>query len=285
MSATSSETAEIIFVTPEQAQEMLATSLGNRALSRERVEEHKMQLRAGQWFVTSNGLGFGFRGNLIDGHHRLTACVETGIGFRTLIVRGLSDAACDKIDKGRPRSLRQSLIMRNETQATAKASYLRACTSMLLTEPVAIRFVDVYDRWMEVFGDSVRWAIDVFGHTPFRAASIGGVMAFVHRIRPELAVEFGVKVAEGADLRVEEPAWTCRRYLTTAIGTNALSYPFKRPQDSEAAIKLCNAVFAHMNGTKTLCSLHARPAGMEWFIREGRKVIRVEVEQVPVHID
>jgi hypothetical protein len=88
------------WVTPEMAKEMLSTSPGNR-----KTREWWVSLLAGalmreEWRVTSQGIGFDVTGSLRDGHHRLKACVASGVPFMTIVVLGLPVDCYEVIDTG-----------------------------------------------------------------------------------------------------------------------------------------------------------------------------------------
>ena len=48
---------------------------------------------------------------MLDGQHRLRACVETGISFETVLVTGLPDAVFTTLDQGSKRTLAQMLAL------------------------------------------------------------------------------------------------------------------------------------------------------------------------------
>lgn len=95
-------------IDPALAAEWLATSRGNRTLSRGRVGALVSAIQAGQWAVSPDAIAFAGQ-HLANGHHRLTACVEAGRSI-SAIVQWLSDEEATEswrlaTDNGRPRSL------------------------------------------------------------------------------------------------------------------------------------------------------------------------------------
>jgi hypothetical protein len=71
----------IKLVTPDVAQQLLSTARQNNYLKRTKIEKYKKMMLSGKW---KDRLGTPIvikQGNLIDGRHRLTAIVETGLSY------------------------------------------------------------------------------------------------------------------------------------------------------------------------------------------------------------
>jgi hypothetical protein len=109
--AVSTPRATIIEVTPELAAEMLATSVGNRNLRDYWVKWLAGSMTRGEMRVTSQGIGVDVNGNLRDGHHRLEACVSSGVPFTTVVVYGIPVDAYEVIDIGVKRTYADRLDM------------------------------------------------------------------------------------------------------------------------------------------------------------------------------
>lgn len=103
--------ATVMTVTPEIAKAMLATSPGNRRMRGWYVTLLAAAMRRGEWRVTSQGIGFDTSGRLRDAHHRLSACIQSGVAFDSVVVYGLSDDAYEVIDTGMLRTYADRLGM------------------------------------------------------------------------------------------------------------------------------------------------------------------------------
>ena len=95
---------EMVTVTPALAAEWLKHNVNNRRLRKIRVDTYANELREGHWQFTGDTVKFDTNCNLIDGQHRLAACVETGVTVELLVVRGLAPEAFDVLDRNLPRS-------------------------------------------------------------------------------------------------------------------------------------------------------------------------------------
>lgn len=91
-------------ITPEIAEEMLATSVGNRRTREWYVSLLAAAMKRGEWRVTSQGIGFDVNGNMRDAHHRLKAVVKSWTTIQSVVVFGLRTDAYEVIDIGMMRT-------------------------------------------------------------------------------------------------------------------------------------------------------------------------------------
>lgn len=97
-------TTGVQIITPETAQEMLSTSIGNRQVSNTEVKRLAAIMTNGQWIYNGSAITFDVNGKLTNGHHRLTACVLAKTFFKTLVVVGVEEDARFVDDTHRPKS-------------------------------------------------------------------------------------------------------------------------------------------------------------------------------------
>ena len=124
----------IQWVTPELAAEWLRTSAPNRNKRPRRVESIGRDMSGKKYVFTGSSIVFDEKNRLIDGQHRLQACVVAGEsssfrGFFSLIVAGVrSDKAMDAIDDVAVRThgdrLRMQLSIENANASAAVALML-----------------------------------------------------------------------------------------------------------------------------------------------------------------
>ena len=116
----------IELVTPETAAKWLENNPQNRNIKRSHVERITRDMKSGRWQVNGDAIRFNGDGSLIDGQHRLTACVAADVPFQTVVIRNLDSAARKTIDDGARRSHgdrlgMQGVIYGNIVSATVKA--------------------------------------------------------------------------------------------------------------------------------------------------------------------
>lgn len=101
-------------VTPKKAMEWLKRNVHNRPLGQSHVNRLAGAMKAGTWKVNGETIKFNGNGDLIDGQHRLNACVTSGVQFESYVVTGLEHEAFDTIDQGKSRTASDVLARRGE---------------------------------------------------------------------------------------------------------------------------------------------------------------------------
>jgi hypothetical protein len=80
--------AELKTITPAYAKKLLGNNIGNRPIAVRHVENIAKELKGGRWQVNGDTIKIGVSGRLLDGQHRLTAVVKTGISIQTWVIYG-----------------------------------------------------------------------------------------------------------------------------------------------------------------------------------------------------
>jgi hypothetical protein len=95
---------ELKTITPALAKKLLENNIGNRALTAWHVDELVKEIKAGRWKVNGDMIRIGISGRILDGQHRLTAIIKSGMTIQTWVMEGLADDIFDTIDVGKKRS-------------------------------------------------------------------------------------------------------------------------------------------------------------------------------------
>ena len=105
-----------IRVTPAMAADWLKNNLVNRELSRHTVEAYARDMRNGDFIPTHQGIAFNDAEELIDGQHKLSAIVKTGLTILLMVTFGLPKkiagknfTVMDVVDRGRTRTVADQL--------------------------------------------------------------------------------------------------------------------------------------------------------------------------------
>ena len=108
---------------PHEAQAMFDGQIKNRKISKTTVKKYTKVFKAGRWKL--NGEPIVFNGNtLIDGQHRLMACIESEVPFRALCVYLADDDAFRTLDQGKKRGGSDVLSIAGYQNVTNVASSL-----------------------------------------------------------------------------------------------------------------------------------------------------------------
>lgn len=116
---------ELEVITPEQAKAYLDLNIVNRAVSKPTLERFKREMKANRWRLSGEAIKFNKEGKLIDGQHRLTACIATKIPLLTYVVRDLDNDVVNVIDTGRARRAHDVLALHGYPNAYLLASAAR----------------------------------------------------------------------------------------------------------------------------------------------------------------
>lgn len=109
---------EVEMITPEIARAYLERNTHNRRLAHKQVDLLARDMKSGAWRLTGDMIRFDRNNNLIDGQHRLEACVKADVPFQSLVGYGFDPKDQDVIDSGRVRSAADMLTL-NNIQASA----------------------------------------------------------------------------------------------------------------------------------------------------------------------
>ena len=118
------ERAEYMDITQKIAASLLTVNHCNRRLRRSKVASMIRDAKLGRWLSTGETIKISKEGFLLDGQHRMTFVVETGITVRMLVVFGVDKEAQVVINSGTPNRLADVLHMSGEKNATLLAATL-----------------------------------------------------------------------------------------------------------------------------------------------------------------
>lgn len=170
-------TAEVVEIDPTLAKEMLSTSPGNRKIRDWYVDLLAAAMKRGEWRVTSQGIGFDVYGRLRDAHHRLLACVRSGIAFQSVVVFGLRPDVYEVTDVGIMRTYADRL---DEDRNVAEVLRLGCALALSQVRPTVDQMRPIIDSGL---GEAVKTLIECcgskskyFGSAPIRLAACVTIM-------------------------------------------------------------------------------------------------------------
>lgn len=118
---------ERVTLTPDKAKQLLEQNpLRNRPIRTNHVVELAADMAEERWIFNGDTIKLGRaegKGFLIDGQHRLLACIAAGVSFETIIVRDLPDGAVKTTDCNAVRSVVDALHMAGVTRMGETASW------------------------------------------------------------------------------------------------------------------------------------------------------------------
>lgn len=114
--------SEVVTITPKMAEQLLEQNTRNRNISLTNLELVKAALERGEWELNGEAIKIAKDGTILDGQHRLWACLDTEISFPTLVIYGLNADVQETMDTGKSRSIPDLLALRGYTNVSKVAA-------------------------------------------------------------------------------------------------------------------------------------------------------------------
>lgn len=240
-------TTKEMTINPALAEEWLGRNTDNRDVSPKHVTGLANEMANGAWKMNGVPIVFGASGRLLDGQHRLLACVKADCAFTSLVVFGADDSAFDTIDVGKKRNAGDMLTILHETNCTRLA---RALTLIWKWENGVLGSSQKVNPRQQLvllgrspsIRDSVAFAMAADG------VLAAGIVAFLHyagsftdKAKTE---EFLLSLHSGINLGPCAPALTLRNMLANRLKTNR-----KQSSGTDALVSAAiHALNAHFDG-------------------------------------
>lgn len=229
-------TTQLVYFTPEVAHAFLKNRLvqKQRTIRPQHLESLIDDARRGRFKLNGQTVIIDSDGNLMDGQHRLEAVVRSGVGFWSVVVRGINPAYFCTIDSVTRRSAGDTL----KSLGYSNTNSLGAAVALLW------RYEGEHMLQNRVISQAM--VAEVIGRHPELSASVNAtqrlrkispsraVPGFCHyvfsRINPELTDAFFKKLLTGENLSKGDPALALRDKLRNSVGIeprDLVAYFFK----------------------------------------------------------
>jgi hypothetical protein len=235
-------------VTPEQAQLWLDQSPHNfRSLNARSVKQFVALMKNNQWVFTAEPLIFDTSGYLMEGQHRLTAVIESGVPILFACVSGVPRASVRGMNTGRSRNFADYLRSQGETNVSALAGATHAgwrFENRLVRAVYAgeTPSVAVADEWLQSHPEIRPASIEaekVRRVLPVPAAPLAAVIYAAHQVADADEVEYFVdRLKAGTYLRANDPILQLRNRI---IKDDSLKQKLPTPERAALIIKAWNA--------------------------------------------
>lgn len=218
-----SERVAVRKITPQMAAELIALNTGNRQIQDRNMRAMAADMAAGRFYL--NGDAIRFNGtSLIDGQHRLAACMAAGVPFETVVVLDLDSEQCfPTIDIGRRRSFSDLLHIKGNPNSIMLSAITVAHYSLVNhdynSRAVAAGSLSKYADWLnQTPGLRVACEWCVSHVKGFRAIGFGtavvGALWYEFGLRsPEDRDEFFALLESGSNLDATSPILMLRNRL------------------------------------------------------------------------
>lgn len=77
---------QLVTITPGMAEEMLKRNIANRKVNQANVNRIAADMATGNYRINGETIKISSNGEILDGQHRLLACIKSGVPFKSYIV-------------------------------------------------------------------------------------------------------------------------------------------------------------------------------------------------------
>lgn len=210
---------EFVRITPAMAASWLRLNKRNRKLSPKQTTAYARAMTEGQWRLNGQAICFGRSGLLLDGQHRLAACMESGVSFIGMVVWGVDDDAFDTIDIGKKRTVGDILSIDGVENANNTAAAVRVILAVQNGQPLPGRPAptptdvrNFLEDHPEFFASVKHCHQKMPSNVLEVSTAIGLHFLFAQVNRDDADVFFG-DLFRGTGLDVDDPVWQLRESL------------------------------------------------------------------------
>lgn len=217
-------TASVRTITPDEAKRLLENNTLNRNISDRAVGAIARDMKNGDWVFNGESIKISDAGYLLDGQHRLSACVRAGVPFTTLVIEGLPNSAMDTVDAGRKRTAGDVLKMHgyvnnNKLAAAAKAIMdykqhgirMSASGNNPYSNSEILAFIDANPVVLECTKKAIQ--LSSRSESLIAPATAALIYYMFIQVDKEAADRFFDRLQTGADLDELNPILKLRNYL------------------------------------------------------------------------
>lgn len=166
-------------VTPEKAVEILAKcNRGNRKLRIGTVAKYARMMALGQWRLSPEAIVISRTGRLLNGQHRLSAVVQSGVSVRFLTIRGPDDDVFSVLDRGAIRTTADALgSEKRETEVARLITLMGGLDARIKpNDPDVARALALISDTHRELVDACNSHAQGFSSAPFRLAAVARIM-------------------------------------------------------------------------------------------------------------
>lgn len=256
---------ETVTITPAYAAALLKLNVSNRSISTPLVDALARDMVAGRFKLTHQGILLSSEGYLLDGQHRLSACVRSGVAIRQLVttLEGDEDENLP-VDQGRIRRFADIVRMKGNKDSFKLAACARFLIALNTGRPAPRMTYGEGEEVLLRYGlgnptSPLGWMQDAPKARGTSGAYYLAPMVWVYRLYPEQVASFHEGVQTGVGLLAGSPELVLR----DSFGR----YPTGGSHGYLAVLRVLNAFDRYVEGGE-LKKLFSSTKGYRRFAKE-----------------
>lgn len=214
-------------------------------------------MRTGNWHVGGSTIDLDTGGNLLNGQHRLHACIQADVSFSVAVIRGANPEAQIGMDHGLHRTLSDYLAWKGETNTSTLASAINLSWKWQQGR-VTWTTVPTYSEalnWLERNPSIRAVVLATNGIRQQLSAPPSALASFAHQVTmidAEEADAFLKQLREGDALKTGDPILALRNWMINQITRAASGSKPATPVYLAVLVKAWNAWANGRDDVKTL---------------------------------
>lgn len=222
----SKDNSNLETITPTLAAAWLELNTSNRKLKPAIVKKYTQDMLSGNWKTNGETIKFSDNGTLLDGQHRLAACVRSNLNLTSYVVRSVPAEHFSTIDIGTSRTINDTLGIMKVSEASYVSKALRliyyweqnhfvhvhvprsTILGVFARHPGLVESANFVRFLTKTHGSVIPGQIAVFGHYLFAKAD------------SEKAATFFVSLYDGLDLSKNSPVYMLRSRFLRSTSLN-----------------------------------------------------------------
>ena len=207
--------SELKTITPEFAKELLKRNIANRHVTTANVDRIADDILNGRWHVNGQTVIYNdYR--LLDGQHRLLACVKAGIPIKSFVVEGVDNDEFPTIDSGKSRTGSDVLAITGHKYSAAKSTALILIEAYMTGKIISIpsysnsKIIELSEKYAGL-NDSITMCQNTKKIIP--TSQLAAFHYLFSKIDKDAADKFVEDLIKGTNLKVDDPVYLLRERL------------------------------------------------------------------------
>lgn len=238
---------EIVRITPGLAAEMLTHNSHNRPLTKGLTQKYASVMLEGRWKLSPEAIAFSKSGRLLDGQHRLSACVASGVTVKMSVWFGCEEDEFLVLDGGKTRTAADHLAVDGKNYWKLRASVARAQIMLDHGERDGVDAARVRNAALDMDGPNMDLAVVVAHRAKHVVKVPAAALAYYHLLSSRKSYQldaFWDSFCGGADLASNSPILRVREYLRS-VRNVGLHGTYSTIKSAAAIILAWNAYVSH----------------------------------------
>lgn len=209
---------KLVTVTPTKAEAWLKKNVSNRHIRDSHVARLGRDMEHGRWDINGVPIIFANDMTLLDGQHRLMACVRSGCPFTTLVAYDVHPDAMKNIDIGIKRFYSDRLKLEGVSKnhklvASLTSAYHEYSTGGVGKDRATYNELsELYDKHAIELVNAADWVASVrIGPSGVNPTAAALAYMLMSKTSPRIAEEYIEACITGESITRQHPAWTVRR--------------------------------------------------------------------------